>query len=140
MKTYKAYSESAYLKKEDFPEPKILTIESVREELVTAPGKPEKLKLVIYFEELEKGLVLNMVNGAVLEAMSGTDDPEQWVGLRVKAFNNPNVVFGNKPVGGIRLKPAVRQAKPHPPVKISQPTADDFDEDKMNAEIDALTR
>src|SRR5262245_57914592 len=31
MKSYKTYSESAYLKKEDFPEPETLTITEVRE-------------------------------------------------------------------------------------------------------------
>ena len=103
MKSYKAYSDSEYLKKEDFPEPETLTICEVREEEVTAPGKDPKLKVVIYFEERQKGCVLNLANGAVLEAMTGSADPDKWVGTRVRVYNDPTVTFGGQQVGGIRF-------------------------------------
>jgi hypothetical protein len=106
MKSYKAYSDSAYLKKEDFPTPEILTIAEVREEEVTAPGAKSKRKLILYFNEVEKGLVLNQANGDILFEETGRDDPEQWVGQRVEAYNDPHVVYAGKKVGGIRLRPA----------------------------------
>jgi hypothetical protein len=111
VKSYKAYSDSEYLKKEDFPEPETLTICEVREEEVTAPGKETKLKVVIYFEERQKGCVLNLANGAVLELITKTDIPDKWVGTRVRVYHDPNVEFGGKKVGGIRFVP-VRQPMP----------------------------
>jgi hypothetical protein len=110
MKSYKAYSESAYLKKEDFPSPEILTISEVREEEVTAPGKKPKPKIVLYFNGIEKGLVLNQANGDALFDMTGQDDPEKWVGQHVEAYNDPHVVYAGKRVGGIRLRePAAKE-------------------------------
>ena len=113
-KSYKAYSDSTYLRKEDFPEPETLTICEVREEEVTAPGKEPKLKVVIYFEERQKGCVLNLTNGLVLELMTGTADPSKWVGVRVRVFNDPTVAFGGQPTGGIRFaSPVRRPVLPH---------------------------
>lgn len=116
MKSYKTYSDSAYLKKEDFPEPETLTIEEVREEEVTAPGKEAKLRVVLYFAEVEKGLVLNQSNGLVLELLTKSEDPEKWVGTRVRVFNDPTVEFGGKRVGGIRLAPVRKPAQRKPAV------------------------
>jgi hypothetical protein len=110
MKSYKTYSDSAYLKKEDFPKPEIHTIEDVREEEVTAPGKKPKAKLILYFDGIDKGLVLNQANGDTLFEITGTDDPEQWFGTRVEVYNDHNVMYAGKKLGGIRL----RQAPPAP--------------------------
>jgi hypothetical protein len=112
MKSYKTYSDSAYLKKEDFPEPETLTIDEVCEEEVTAPGRKPKLKLVLSFEGIDKGLVLNQANGDALFEMTGQDDPAKWVGRRVEVYHDPNVTYAGKRVGGIRLrKPAAVSAK-----------------------------
>jgi hypothetical protein len=108
MKSYKTYSDSAYVRKEDFPLPRILTLSAVREEEVTAPGKKPKRKIVLYFNEIEKGLVLNQANGDVLFEMTGSDDPEQWIGQRVEVYNDPNVTYAGKRVGGIRLRKPTR--------------------------------
>ena len=104
MKSYKTYNDSAYLKKEDFPKPEILTISEVREEEVTAPGKKPQTKIVLYLNEVEKGLVLNLANGEVLSGLTGTEDPEKWVGQRVEAYNDPHVMYAGKRVGGLRLR------------------------------------
>jgi hypothetical protein len=108
MKSYKAYSNSAYLKKEDFPAPEVLTISGAREEEIKAPNKEPKRNPVLYFEGIEKGLVLNQANGDTLFEMTGYDDPEQWIGTCVEAYCDPSVKYAGKKVGGIRL----RQAKP----------------------------
>ena len=114
LKSYKAYSDSEYLRKEDFPEPETLTIAEVREEEVQAPGKEPKLKVILYFEERQKGLVLNLANGAVLELITKSDLPDKWIGVRVRVYHDPTVEFGGKRVGGIRLAPVrkLTQRKP----------------------------
>jgi hypothetical protein len=103
-KSYKSYSDSAYLRKEDFPAPEILTISEVREEEVTAPGKKPKKKLIIYFEEIEKGMVCNITNGDVLFEMTGSEYPDDWAGVRVVVWHDPSVMYGGKREGGLRLR------------------------------------
>lgn len=104
MKSYKLYRNSSYLKKEDFPAPQVLTIQAVREERIPAPGADSKTKLAIYFEELDRGLVCNMTNGDTLSAISGSDDPDNWVGLKIEAYWDKSVSYAGKTVGGIRLR------------------------------------
>jgi len=104
MKSYKAYSDSAYLKKEDFPAPQVLTITEVRAEEVTAPGKQPKHKVILYFDRQDKGLVLNQANGDTLFELTGYDDPEKWLGTRVEAYCDRNIQYAGKKVGGIRLR------------------------------------
>lgn len=104
MKSYKTYNDSAYLKKEDFPSPEVLTISEVREEQVTAPGDKPKAKVVLYFNDRDKGLVLNQANGDALFDITGDDDPEKWIGRSVEAYNDRNVMYAGKRVGGVRLR------------------------------------
>ncbi len=65
MKSYKAYSDGQFLKKEDVSPPQVWTITDVREQTVTAPGKEPKDKLVLFFDGTKKGLVLNISNGVL---------------------------------------------------------------------------
>ena len=96
MKSYKAYGDSDYLKKEDFPEAEIVVIEKAREERVQAPGKRPKKKVILQFEGIEKGLVLNKRNGDTLFKITGSEYPDEWVGLRVGIRNDPTVEFGGE--------------------------------------------
>jgi hypothetical protein len=107
MKSYKSYSNSAYLRKEDFQTPENLTIAAAREEQITVPGEQAKRKLVLYFEEIEKGLVMNIANGNALFEMTGQEDPEKWIGQSVEVYTDPHVTYAGKRIRGIRLrKPA----------------------------------
>jgi hypothetical protein len=112
MKSYKAYSDSRYLKKEDFPTPEVLIIIEVREEEVTAPGEKPKRRVVLYFDGKDKGLVLNQANGDALFELTGYEDPEQWIDVRVEVYCDPNVKYAGKKVGGIRLRPPAAAAVP----------------------------
>jgi hypothetical protein len=125
MRSYKTYGNSRYLKKEDFPSPRILTIGTAREEEVTVRGGEPKEKIILYFEEIEKGLVSNMAHGDTLFAITGSDDPDKWVGAKVEVYVNPNVEFGGKKEGGIRLRPIITNGETAKPVSVpmSQPRA-----------------
>jgi len=104
MKSYKAYSDGQYLKKEDVDPPQVLTITDVKEQTVTTPGKEPKEKLVLFFNGTKKGLVLNMSQGDALYDMTGHEDPEEWIGQRVELFVDENVNYAGKKVGGVRLR------------------------------------
>ena len=110
--------QSKFLRKEDFPEDMICTIKSVGVEEV---GQNET-RWVIHFNEYQKGMVLNVTSIRVLEQAFG-DDSDRWLGNKVKIYVDPNVSFNGKVVGGLRLMPPRRTAKP--PEKKPEPDFDD---------------
>lgn len=104
MKSYKAYGDGAFLKKEDVNPAQVWTINNVEERTVAAPGKEPKTKLVLFFNETQKGLVLNMANGDALYDMTHHEDPSEWIGQRVELFVDDTVTYAGKKVGGVRLR------------------------------------
>jgi hypothetical protein len=96
-----------YLKKEDIPSPINISILRIKEEEVTAPGKGTETRLVLYFEGIKKGLVLNMANAEALAEITGTDDYEKWSDVPIQLYVDPDVTFGKKKVGGIRIRKPV---------------------------------
>jgi len=117
-KSYKKFvGDATYLKKEDLSEPVDTVLLWIKEEKVTAPGKGTKTRLVAYFDGLSKGLVLNRTNSETLEEITGTDDYEKWVDVRVQLYVDPDVKYGPKKTGGIRIRPIpvlVPVQKPEP--------------------------
>lgn len=91
---------SKYLKKEDVTTPIRTTIRSVSiEELDGDSGKESKP--VIFFTSA-KEMVLNKGNGTILYETYG--EPDQWQGKPVEIYVDPNVMFGSKRIGGLRLR------------------------------------
>ena len=107
-KSYKRFVGIAkYLKKEDVPSPVNTSILWIKEEEVTTPGKGTERRLVLYFDGLKKGLVLNTANAEALLEITGTDDTEKWADTPVQLYVDPDVTYGGKKIGGIRIrKPA----------------------------------
>ena len=104
-KSYKKFVGNAkYLKKEDIPSPVNTSILSIKEEEVTTPGKGTETRLVLYFDGLKKGLVLNQANADALEEITGTDDTDEWADTPVQLWVNPDVTYGGKRIGGIRIR------------------------------------
>ena len=77
-------------------------------------NKPEDMQFLMWFEELDKALVLKPTNAQICQMIcNGEEDTDDWVGFKVVLFNDPNVSFAGKITGGIRLrkpKAAVQQA------------------------------
>ena len=120
---------SNFLKGDDFPRPRELTIESVTREEV---GQNKDQKMVLYFEEVSKGLVLGAkCNIETCIDVFGTDDTNQWSGQEIAIWFNPKVMFGTKRTGGLRLFDPVklRKDKPDPEAEKarsgSEPIADE---------------
>jgi hypothetical protein len=123
--------QSKFLRKEDFEEDRVMTIKTVK--LEDMPGDDGQQKWVLYFREEAKGMALNVTTIRVLEKAFG-DDSDQWVSKKVKVYVDPNVSFGGRVVGGLRLMPpkntAPRAPAPPPPEERAPVTADDqFDDD-----------
>ena len=123
--------QSKFLRKEDFDEDRVMTIRGVK--LEDMPGDDGQQKRVLYFREEAKGMALNVTTIRVLEKAFG-DDSDQWVGKKVKVYVDPNVSFGGRVVGGLRLMPpkniAGRAPPPPPPEEKAPVTPEDvFDDD-----------
>jgi hypothetical protein len=93
---------SKYLKAGDCEEADlILTIANVKfEEL--GQGDKAETKPVIYFDEAEKGLVLNKTNATTIAELHGRTT-EQWIGKRIAIYAT-EVEMGGKVSMGIRVR------------------------------------
>jgi hypothetical protein len=81
-----------------------LTIEDVTLETMEGrDGKPPRKRLVLYFKNAEKGLVLNAGNEGFIKARfpKGTN-PNLWVGTRV-LVHRTTAPFGEKVVPAFRI-------------------------------------
>lgn len=93
---------SNYLKKEDVSHPITATIRDVITEEVSGDHGKES-KPVIRFNGSVKPMILNKGNGELLCSLYG-DDSLAWHGKSIELYMDPNVMFGGKRVGGIRLR------------------------------------
>jgi hypothetical protein len=103
-----AFDQSKYLKATDFTQEKAVRIKSVTAELVRSGGAQEQ-KLIAWFTNLEKGLVLNKTN---LRTLMGTfgDNTEMWKG-KVIVLYPTQTDFSGKLVGALRVRiPPPKQA------------------------------
>ena len=117
--SFKAYVGAAqYLKKEDLSDPVDTELLWVKEETVTAREKDPKTQLVAYFEGLSKGLVLNTANCETLAEITGTDDPNEWKDVALQLYVDPDVKYGGKKVGGIRIRKPAPVSVPVPKLKV----------------------
>jgi hypothetical protein len=97
---------SKFLKQSDVGAGVLVTINKIGHQNVAMEGAEPDEKAVVYFTELDKPLVLNSTNGQIIAKISGhdTDIEKNWIGLRVVLYTDPNVSFGGKIVGGIRVR------------------------------------
>lgn len=120
--------ESKYLAKSDFEDQDgVGTIKGVRQDNLAKEGQPEEMRWVLGFREYPKPMVLNITTIRVLEQAFG-GDTDQWMGNRVNIFVDPNVSFGGKVVGGLRLRP-VKNTIPKGAVSHAQPAPEDFNDE-----------
>ena len=117
-------STGKYLKREDVTEDgtshKIVSCS--QQQLSMGDGQSET-KWVLALAEL-KPLILNATNIRRLVAAFGTQETDDWVGRSIVVYDDPEIEFGGKIVGGVRLKAVPKKAaKPK-----AAPVADDDDE------------
>lgn len=113
-------STGKFLRKEDVPEPKVFTIERFTSENVARDDEPPEIKWIVHFTGEPKPLVLNNTNLQILKMAFGK--PADCIGQRIQVYTDPNVSFGGKLVGGLRLRGPSKKAAPNTPPK-------DFDDD-----------
>jgi len=80
-------------------------------------GDDRQEKPVLYFKEVEQGLVLNLTNFNTIADLYG-DETDAWVGKKITVFPT-EVTFSGKTSLGIRIRarvPGVRPAQKTAPV------------------------
>lgn len=102
---------SKFLTKHDAEPPVLVTISGFEELNVAMESQDPEMKWVLKFKEFDKPLVLNMTNGQLIAAITGTEEFEGWIGEKVVLFNDPTISFGGKLTGGIRIR-AMKTAGP----------------------------
>lgn len=123
MALVKNMIQSKFLRKEDFEEDQVLVIKGCKLEQVGRDDDPEE-RWVLYFRERDKGMVLNITTIRVLEQAYG-GDTDMWVGNKVMVYNDPNVTFGGKITGGLRLRTPSKKSAEAAPVRPADPDFDD---------------
>ena len=134
-----AYDQSRFFKAEDLTTEKKLKIKAVTEEEI---GIGKEKKLVVWFTNDPRGLVLNRVNNRTLREAFG-DVCEGWVGKIIVLFPTTAEFRGTmKPALRVRIpppkgngQPAAKPVAPLPaPAAVIDPAEIDVDDD-LNDEI-----
>ena len=116
-----------YLKADDLTEDgTVHAVESIEQaDLKSNDGGTEK-KWLLTLSGL-KPLILNTTNINRCVAAFGTQETDEWIGKKIIAYADPNVEYGGKIIGGVRLK---AMPKPTPKVKAA-PVVDDISVDDI---------
>ena len=84
---------SKYLKADDFPQPRNLTLLNV---IVEEIGPEKEEKAIVYFKETEKGLLLNKVNYIDIGNHLREDDTDNWMGKKVQLYKAMTMFNGKQ--------------------------------------------
>lgn len=112
--------ETKYLKKEDVMPDKTVTIDRIEKTNVAMENQAPEMKHVMYFREniasdgSNKPIVLNWTNIQLCANATGSEETDSWPGKQIILFNDPNVSFGGKLTGGIRIR-AINQGAVNQP-------------------------
>jgi hypothetical protein len=107
------YDQSRFFRAEDLTENKVLRIKSVTEEPI---GPNRQMKLVVWFTNHPKGVVLNRTNNRTIRGAYG-DDTAGWIGKLIELFRAKAELNG-EPVDALRVRipppkqPRASQAPP----------------------------
>lgn len=122
--------ESKFIKQSDVDGGVLWTVSGCERHNVAKEGADPEFKWCLTFEEIDKPLVLNSTNIQLCERAFGSDDTDQWVGKKLVLYVDPNVSYGGKVTGGVRVrapkKPATAKPAAPPP-----PADPDFDDDQV---------
>lgn len=100
------FKKSNYLGQSDIGEGKLVTIKAVESENIALEDDPPDMKVCIHFNELAKPLICNSTNAQIIAKITGFDKEVEtnWIGAEIVLYVDPNVSFGGKLVGGVRVR------------------------------------
>ena len=98
------FSESKYLKKNDVPEHPGVVLQIDRFDAVEMEGEAGKKPVMFFVDINYKPMVLNATNRAKLENAFKSSDTTDMVGKYIGVYNDPEVMYAGKVVGGLRVR------------------------------------
>ena len=104
-------STGKYLKREHVTEEgSTHKVVSCTEEPINLSDGGSEMKWILTLENL-KPIVLNSTNIRRCIAAFGTSETNDWVGRPIVCYDDPEIEFGGRQVGGIRLRAVPTKAK-----------------------------
>lgn len=102
----KVFSESKFLKHQELEgQDWVVTIDRVeRQELKNRDNNEIEKKFILFFKELEKGMILNATNMGILNGLFKSDESDDWVGKRVTLYTKDDIEMGGKIMSGLRIR------------------------------------
>lgn len=113
--------QSKFLTRADVGTGVLVTIREIFQDNVAKEGAPQELRWCISFDECEKPMVLNSTNGQIIAHITKSEETDNWPGHKIVLFDDPNVSFGGKLVGGIRVRAPRGQAAKATPIPAPAP-------------------
>jgi hypothetical protein len=115
---------SRFFKAEDVEAPLVVKIkELVIEKL---DGESDEQKPVLYFVNQAKSIVLNKTNATTIINLTGSDDVDDWIGVRIELYKD-TVLFHGQRTPCVRIR-APREKKSG--AQISDTSEDDIPDSK----------
>ena len=99
-------TESDYLKKEDAGEGGLILTIAGFSRTTVGKGEDADERTVMHFTENVKPMVLNRTNAQLIPVVTGAKTSGAAKGKKIVVYNDPTVPFGNKIVGGLRIRSA----------------------------------
>ncbi len=96
--------QSKFLARGDVNPPILVTIKSVEQDNVAKEGEPADMKWALTFKDCAKPMILNTTNSQIIAQILKSEETDDWIGKQIVLFDDPNVSFGGKLVGGIRVR------------------------------------
>ena len=95
--------ESKYLQQDDVDGEVTVTIRELKKVNVAKDDETPEYKWTVKFQEFAKPMVANATNVKRMFKALG-DDSEEWLGKKIILYVDPDVEFGGKIVGGLRVR------------------------------------
>lgn len=99
---------SRYIGKDDVKTPLLATIKELDQAMIKSDGGDECKNVMFFKDPNVKPLIVNTVNWMILEDAYG-EESDDWHGKMVELYVNPDVMFGGKRVGGVRVRVPIAQ-------------------------------
>ena len=130
MPDVSALKKSNFLSKSDIgPNGSLFTVVRCEQVDVAKEGAKPEMKYALILSETEKPFILNSTNGQIIAQFTGRNNTDDWGGVKIVIYFDPNVSFGGKLVGGLRVRAPRNQAAAHPLPRAAAPAAPTNEED-----------
>lgn len=104
MPTVDDLRKSNFITKADVEKPILVTIIGCKEFNVARDGAEPDMRWALMFDEIDKPFICNVTNGEIIKHFTGTGNIDDWKETKIVLYHEPNIMFGGKMVGGIRVR------------------------------------